>query len=82
VALGPTQKNYLFLLVPGLGWNCFEEWLDLCYSAPRHVAQFGYEVRLVPVDGLSSTARNARMINDYVASLPPEDANHPLTLAG
>jgi hypothetical protein len=82
VALGPTGRNYLFLLVPGLGWNCFEEWLDLSYSVPRHVSQFGYEVRLVPVDGLSSTANNARMINDYVASLPPEDADRPLILAG
>ena len=82
VALGPTRKNYLFLLVPGLGWNCFEDWLDLSYSAPTHVAQFGYEVRLVPVDGLSSTAHNARMISDYVASLPPADADRPIVLAG
>ena len=82
VALGPTRENYLLLLVPGLGWNCFEEWLDLSYSVPRHVAQFGYELRVVPVDGLSSTAHNAQMINEYVASLPPADADRPLILAG
>lgn len=82
VPLTPTRNNYLLLLVPGLGWNCFEEWLDLSYSAPRHVAGFGYEVRLVPVDGLSSTVHNARMINDYVASLPPGDQGRPIILAG
>ena len=82
VSLGPARGDFLFLLVPGLGWNCFEEWLDLSYSAPRHVASFGYEVRIVPVDGLSSTAHNARMIHDYVASFPPEDADRPLILAG
>ena len=82
VALTQSRKNYLFLLVPGLGWNCFEEWLDLSYSVPRHVARFGYEVRLVPVDGLSSTAHNARIINDYVASLPAEDKERPIILGG
>lgn len=82
VALGPTRGDYLFLMVPGLGWNCFEDWLDLTYSVPRHVAQFGYEFRGVPVDGLSSTKHNARMISDYVASLPPADAKRPLILLG
>ena len=37
---------------------------------------------MVPVDGLSSTASNARMIRDYVAALPPEDAQRPVVLIG
>lgn len=82
VPLGDTQANYLVLLVPGLGWNCFEEWLDLSFSVPRHVATFGYEMRTLAVDGLSSTANNARMIRDYIAALPPEDAGRPLILVG
>ncbi len=82
VPLGQTEADYLFLFVPGLGWNCFEEWLDLSGSGPKHVAQFGYDVRTVPVDGLSSSAHNARMIRDYVANLPEEDAQRPIILAG
>ncbi len=82
VQLGQTKANYLVLVVPGLGWNCFENWLDLSNSVPEHAAKFGYEVRVVPVDGLSSTENNARMIRDYVAALPEGDAGRPLILAG
>lgn len=82
VPLGRTASDYLVLMVPGLGWNCFSEWLDLTNSVPEHLAQFGYEVRLVQVDGLSSTSNNAAMINDYVAGLPAEDADRRLILIG
>ena len=82
VPLGHSEADFLVLVVPGLGWNCFEDWLDLSNSGPKHVAQFAYEVRFVPVDGLSSTANNARMISDYVAGLPAEDADRPLVLIG
>lgn len=82
VALGPSAADYLVLMVPGLGWDCFEKFLDLNYSAARHVARFGYEVRSIPVDGLSSTTNNARMIRDYIADLPPEDTDRPLILMG
>ena len=82
VDLAPSTANYLVLLVPGLGWNCFENWLDLSGSAPAHVARFGYELRTVPIDGLSSTASNAKIIMDYVAALPEEDAGRPLILIG
>ena len=82
VALGQSESNLLALFVPGLGWNCFEDVLDLTYSVPNHVAQFGYELRMVPVDGLSSSAHNARMIRDFVAALPEEDAGRPIVLMG
>jgi pimeloyl-ACP methyl ester carboxylesterase len=82
VNLGQTQSDYLFLMVPGLGWNCFADWMDLSGSAPKHVASFGYDFRMVPVDGLSSTKNNARMIRDYVAGLPEADAGRPIILAG
>jgi hypothetical protein len=82
VHLGRTGANRLVLMVPGLGWNCFEDWLDLTHSVPRHVARFGYEMRLIPVDGLSSSENNAAMIRDYVASLPAGDADRRLILLG
>ena len=82
VNLGNSEKELLALFVPGLGWNCFEEFLDLTYSIPRHLDQYGFELRMVPVDGLSSSANNARMIRDYVMSLPEEDADRPLVIMG
>jgi len=82
VALGTSKANYLALLVPGLGWNCFEEWLDISGSAPAYAARFGYELRTVPIDGLSSSGNNARIISEYVASLPEKDAGRPIILIG
>jgi len=82
VPLGQTRSDYLVLMVPGLGWNCFADWLDLTGSVPEHLARFGYEIRLVPVDGLSSTSNNAAMIRDYVASLSAEDSDRRLILVG
>lgn len=82
VPLGRSASDYLVLMVPGLGWNCFSEWLDLAGSVPDHVAQYGYELRVVPIDGLSSTSNNAAMIRDYVAELPAEEADRRLILIG
>ena len=82
VPMGQTRSDALALMVPGLGWNCFEDWLDLDGSVSKHVASYGYEIRLVPVDGLSSTSNNAAMINDYVASLSGRDAERRLILFG
>ena len=82
VPLGDSAADYPVLMVPGLGWNCFEEWLDPSFSGSKHVAQFGFDTRFVPVDGLSSTAHNAGMIRDYVDALPEEDAQRPLILMG
>ena len=82
VALGQRRSDFLALLVPGLGWNCFEEWLDLTGSVLDHIGRFGWELREVPVDGLSSTENNAKMIRDFINNLPEEDADRPLVLLG
>jgi hypothetical protein len=82
VPLGQTEADYLVLIVPGLGWNCFEDFLAPDFSGTKHVATFGYETRFIPVDGLSSTTHNAAMIRDYVAAMPAEDAGRPLILMG
>ncbi len=80
--LGKNKTEFLVLLVPGLGWECFESWLDITYSSPAHVAGFGYDVRTIPVDGLSSSNHNARLISDYVTALSGKDARKPIVLAG
>lgn len=82
ISLAPSNANFLVLLVPGLGWDCFEHWLDLNGTAPLHAMQAGYEVRMVAVDGLSSSSSNAQQINDYVAGLPAKDAGRRLILMG
>mgnify|MGYP001815421215 CR=1 FL=1 len=82
VPLDRSESDHLVLAVPGLGWNCFSEWLDLTGSVPDHLDSVGYELRVVPVDGLSSTSNNAAMIRDYVMGLTGADADRRLILMG
>ena len=82
VNLKRATGDYLFLLVPGLGWECFANWLDIQNSAPQHVSRLGYDFAMVSVDGLSSSTHNARQIRDFVAALPAEQAERPLVIMG
>jgi hypothetical protein len=82
VSLAPSKSDYLALMVPGLGYQCIKAWLNHDYSAPHHVATHGYEAKVLEVSGLSGSAVNARIIRDYVMSLPAEEADRPLILVG
>jgi pimeloyl-ACP methyl ester carboxylesterase len=82
VSLADSKANYLVLLVPGLGYPCIKAWLDHDFSAPKHVANHGYQVELLEVGGLASSAANAQRIRDSIATLPTEDADRPLILIG
>jgi pimeloyl-ACP methyl ester carboxylesterase len=82
VDLGPTQGDFLIGVVPGLGSDCFEKWLESESTGLKHVTQFGYEAFMLDVDGLSSSAKNARQIRDIVTALPEEESNRPIILVG
>jgi pimeloyl-ACP methyl ester carboxylesterase len=82
VNLGSARSDFLTLLVPGLGFECVRDWLDADESSVVHAAEYGYEVQLLEVSGLASSAANARMIRDRIEALPPEHASRPLVLIG
>lgn len=82
VEISPTGSDYLGLLVPGLGWECVRAYLEPDEHVLRHVESFGFELRLVEVGGVLSSAANARLIRDYVMGLPEADAERPLVLFG
>ncbi len=82
VNLGPSGAQFLVGLVPGLAWQCVRKWLDEDNAAPRHVAQYGFDVRLFEVDGTSSSDNNARQIRDHVVALSAEDKIRPFILMG
>lgn len=82
VTMGPSDEAFLVGLVPGLGWQCVKNWLKQDNYAPLHVAQYGFEVRLFEVDGLSSSENNARQIRDHIISLSQDDQARPLILMG
>ena len=69
VDLGPSRRRLIAGIVPGLGWECFADWLQASGSAAAHVRQFGYEFKVLEVGGLSGTSVNARRIRDTVLAM-------------
>lgn len=83
VELGPVPHTPLTLLfVPGVGWDCFADWLAMEDTIPGHLAQFGVQMRTVPIDGLGSSASNATRIRDSVLAMPRDGAAPDLVLMG
>jgi hypothetical protein len=82
VSMAQSQADFLILMVPGLGNQCIKDWLDYDNAAPFHLAQHGYQAEVIEVDGLSSSAKNARQIRDFIMTLPADKASRPLILIG
>ena len=76
------QTRLLTLLVPGVGWECIEGWLKIDEALKGLIRPFGEQTVILPVDGLSSSERNATMIRDYIMNLPPDLAERPILLIG
>jgi hypothetical protein len=69
VPLGASGRRLIAAMVPGIGYDCFSKWLQVPAAAVPHVNQFGFEQRLIQVDALSGTTRNARQIRDAVMAM-------------
>lgn len=82
VNLGASRDDLLALFVPGVGWECVAGWLQVDASVERLMRSFGFGAELVSVDGLSSSAHNARQIRDRIAGLPSEFDGRPILLIG
>jgi hypothetical protein len=82
VDLGPSQRRLVAGFVPGVGWDCFAGWLDAGGTAVAHVRRFGYDMRVLEVDGLSSSTNNARQLRDVVLEMPRDETGPRLVLVG
>jgi hypothetical protein len=82
VELGPARRPLVAAIVPGIGYACFQQWLD-APTAPRdHVRRFGYDLHMIEVDALSGTTHNARQIRDAIMAMPAEPGPPRLVLVG
>jgi hypothetical protein len=81
VDLGPSKRRLVAALVPGIGYECFKQWLQAPGTAGVHVRQYGYDLISIKVDALSGTATNARQIRDAIMDMP-SDAEARLVLIG
>lgn len=82
VDLGPSQRGLVAAIVPGVGWDCFSEWLNLQGTVPAHVRRFGFDQVLLSVDALSSSVDNARQIRDAILKMPLSETGTRLVLVG
>jgi hypothetical protein len=82
VTLGAGSISLTFLLVPGVGWDCVEHYLDANQPSANHVANFGYTMKILDVEPLSSSARNAELIRDAVMAMPAPAGEERLVLLG
>jgi hypothetical protein len=66
VNLGPAQRKLIAALVPGVGWECIQNWMNYQNEFSEHIGRFAYESHIFEVDGLSGTDNNARQIRDAI----------------
>ena len=82
VELGTSRRRLIAAVVAGIGYECFEPWLQPPGSVGTHVRQFGFDLVPLKVDALSSSANNARQICDAVSAMPTEAGAPRLVLIG
>ena len=82
VELGPSKRRLIVGFVPGLGWECFADWLNVSGSVGTHLRENGYDVRLFNVSGLSGTEANAQQIRDMILALQLDPKEPRLVLVG
>lgn len=81
VHLGAPRRPLVAMMVPGIGWDCFAQWLD-SGDVAAHLRKVGFEVAPVQVDSLSSSRNNARQIRDAIMALPMEPDSARIVLMG
>lgn len=82
VALGASERELVVLLVQGVGWNCFRNWLDAQGTGRDHIRKYGYDISIANVDALSSTTNNARQIRDVIMAMELKSTQPKLVLLG
>ena len=82
VDLGPPRRKLVAAVVPGVGWDCFSDWLKPTDSTGEHLRGIGHDLVMIGVDGLSGSANNARQIRDAILQMPQTGPRPGLVLIG
>ena len=82
VDLGASRRHLLVAIVPGIGYDCIENWLDATGSGAAHIRTQGYDMRIMKIDALSGSATNARLLRDAIMAMPEEPGAPRLVLLG
>ena len=79
---GTSRKNYVATIVLGIGADCFASWINANGSAAEHVRQYGYDMRYIEVESLSSSQRNAFIIRESLLQMQKSGSKENLILIG
>lgn len=82
VDLGQSGRNLIAVVVPGVGYDCFKPWLNSPGTVVTQLRQSGYDAIMLDVEGLSSSANNARQIRDAILAMPLSGSASRLVLIG
>jgi len=82
VDFGVSKFPLKILIVLGLGAKCVENFLDFQMTVTDQLGRFGHEVRILDVEALSSSARNAGIIREAVMKMPDPKGGKHLVLVG
>lgn len=82
VNLGASERNLVAALVPGIGWECFENWLNYQNEFKDSITDYGFSSYIFAVDGMSGTTNNARQIRDTILEHADELQPGQLVLMG
>lgn len=82
VHLGAANRRLVAGLVPGIGFDCVEQWMQPAGTLAQHVGQYGYGLVQIKVDALSGISKNAAQIRAAVMAMPPEPGPPRLVLIG
>jgi len=82
ITLDKAHRPLVAALVPGVGWDCFEEWMEADSSIVDHLRRFGYDHITLKVESLSGGGGNARMIRDAIMRMEYGKGRPRLVLIG
>jgi hypothetical protein len=82
VYLGESRHKLIAAMVPGIGWECFENWLDYQNEFDSEIEKFRFDSYIFSIDGMSGTSNNARQIRDAIMDHADELQPEQLVLIG
>ncbi|HXI75647.1 MAG TPA: hypothetical protein VNH21_00830 [Steroidobacteraceae bacterium] len=82
VDLSLSRRHLVVGIVPGIGYDCIEKWLEPTGAGAAHLRTQGFDMRLLKVDALSGSATNARLIRDAIMAMSEEAGPPRLVLMG
>lgn len=77
-----ARQPLVGMLVPGIGYDCFRNWMHPDLEARDNLRRLGYDLQALHVEALSSSARNATLIRDAVMATPDRGEAPRLVLIG